>query len=139
MWRDGTNASALEASGATGACSSKAIEDAVSVPNFAYRGSFDMFVKFGSTVVPVYFKNSIKVRFVNTMLVESQSSMPRFDCQSFSFDMSTMAEGVNVEEDIYKKQGRVWERAGSHHGSCISLSTEFMIPTAHRLNRSLEV
>jgi hypothetical protein len=62
--------------------------------------------------------------------------------------MSTMAEGVNlarqdsvslaehvilkytyVEEDIYKKQGRVWERAGSHHGSCISLSTEFMIPS----------
>jgi hypothetical protein len=92
----------------TDACASG---DAVRLPNIAYpshkmrdhslmtsndhiRGSFDMFVKLGSTVVPVYlrylnirftkgywttgayFRNSIKVRFVKTMLVESQSSIP---------------------------------------------------------------
>lgn len=62
-----------------------------------------------------HLRNSIKVRFVNTILVESQSSIPagiimenktsqslhetgvpRLTCQSFSFSMSTAAEGVNL-------------------------------------------
>lgn len=97
-----------------------------------------MLVKLGSTVVPAYlwrisacvvtkvemgsaayFKNSISDRFVNTILVESQSSMPictrhepaiaqiaetsspRLMDQSFSLVMSTASDRVNLSRTWY--------------------------------------
>jgi len=55
-----------------------------------------MLAKLVSTVTPAYFRNSSRLRFVNTIEVASQSINPRPDAQSFSLLVSTTAMGVKV-------------------------------------------
>jgi len=92
-----------------------------------------------------HFKNSIKVRFVNTMLVASQSSIPvqrnvhttedkmanvdyepKLTGQSFSLDMSTAAEGVKLwAEMIYVPMTKV---KGTHVEEVIGCPSQTRSP-----------